>query len=182
MNLYDLMKNRRSNRHFFSKKIPEDSLKRILEAGQYAPSGADKHPYAYIIIEDQVIKEDIKMHCEIIDKKFYNNSETRFKEWMKKRRISPEKDFLVDAPILIIVAGEIDKPYWLESTWISITYVILAAEYEGLGTLTYTPSETGFLKEILVLPEKIEPVVIIPIGYIKKRIFKKENKTHITNL
>jgi nitroreductase len=162
------MKNRRSIRHFYSKKIPEKTLQRILKAGQYAPSGANKHPYSYIIIEDQMIKKDIKKHCEIVDKKFYKNSETWFKNWMKKKGISLKKDFLVEAPVLIVVTGEMDKPYWLESTWISITYVILAAEYEGLGTLTYTPSEIGFLKEILMLPEKIEPVVIIPIGYYKK--------------
>jgi len=88
MNLYDLMKNRRSSRHFCSKKIPEDKLKRILEAGLYAPSGVDKHPYSYIVIEDRVIKEDIKTHCEIIDKNFYKNSGTWFKNWMKKKRMS----------------------------------------------------------------------------------------------
>ena len=168
MNIYDLMKNRRSRRHFYSKKIPEDTLIRIIKSGQYAPSGADKHPYAYIIIEDDVIKEDIRTYCEIIDKKFYKNSETSFKNWMKKKRISLDKNYLVEAPVIIIVVGEMDNPYWLESTWISITYILLAAEYEGLGTLTYTPNEIGFLKEILMLPEKIEPVVIIPIGYYKK--------------
>jgi nitroreductase len=61
-----------------------------------------------------------------------------------------------------------EKPYWLESTWISISYIILTAEHEGLGTLTFTPDEIGFLKDILKLPEKIIPVVIIPIGYYKK--------------
>ncbi len=74
----------------------------------------------------------------------------------------------MDAPSLIIVAGETDKPYWLESAWISITYVVLAVGYEGLGTLTYTPVETGFLKEMLSLPENIEPVVVLPIGYPEK--------------
>jgi len=168
MNLYELMKHRRSTRQFRSKKIPEDVLQRVLKAGQYAPSGADKHPYVYIVVDDPLLKEDIKKHCEKIDKSFYKNSEPWFKDWMKKKNISLEKGFLADAPALIIVAGETDKPYWLESTWISITYVVLAAEYEGLGTLTYTPAETGFLKEMLSLPENLEPVVVLPIGYPKK--------------
>ena len=167
MDLYELMKHCRSARHFFSKKIPEDVLQRVLKAGQYAPSGADKHPYVYIVVDDPVSKEDIKKHCEIVDRRFYENSESWFKDWMKRKKISLEKEFLAEAPSLIIVAGETDKPYWLESTWISVTYVVLAAEYEGLGTLTYTPAETGFLKEMLSLPENLEPVVILSVGYAK---------------
>ena len=168
MDFYDLIKQRRSTRHFRSKKIPEDVLHRVLKAGYYAPSGADQHPYVYIVIDDPELKEDIKKHCEKIDKKFYDNSETWFKYWMKRMNISLEKEFLADAPVLVIVAGETDKPYWLESAWISITYVILAAEYEGLGTLTYTPCRKGFLKGILSLTRNLEPIVILPIGYPKK--------------
>jgi len=168
MDLYELMKHRRSTRQFRSKKIPEDVLQRVLKAGQYAPSGANRHPYVYIVVDDSASKEDIKKHCEIVDKRFYENSESWFKDWMKKKKLALEKEFLGSAPALIIGAGETDKPYWLESTWISITYVVLAAEYEGLGTLTYTPAETGFLKEMLSLPERLEPVVVLPIGYPKK--------------
>jgi nitroreductase len=88
------MKNRWSRRDFYSKKIPEDTLLRIIKAGEYAPSGADKYPYAYIIIEDNPMKENIKKHCEIIDKKYYKNSENRFKNWMKKRGFLLKKIFL----------------------------------------------------------------------------------------
>ncbi len=56
-------------------------------------------------------------------------------------------------------------PYWLESTWISIAYIILATEEEGLATLTYTPGQMKFLIPLLDLPEVYEPVVILPIGY-----------------
>ena len=86
---------------------------------------------------------------------------------MKKKKISLKKSFLVDAPFLVVVAGETDKPYWLESTWISIAYMILAAENEGLATLTYTPADTNFLHDLLKLPKTLEPVVIIPVGYTK---------------
>ncbi|MEA2055717.1 MAG: nitroreductase family protein, partial [Candidatus Thermoplasmatota archaeon] len=109
----------------------------------------------------------IKEHCEKADKKFFENSEEWFKKWMKHRRISPEKKFILNAPSLIVVAGEQDKPYWLESTWISIAYMTLAIENEGLKSLTYTPGEVGFLNEILEIPSNLKPVVILPIGYPK---------------
>ena len=168
MDLYKLMKNRRSTRDFLNREVPEEKLDLILKAGRLSPSGADQKPYVYIVVDDMALKKKIKQYCEDADKKFYNISEKWFKKWMVKKNISLKKDFLVDAPYLIVVAGKTDKPYWLESTWISISYMILAAEAEGLGTLTYTPSETDFLNDILELPKKFTPVVIIPVGYAKR--------------
>ena len=168
MDLYELMKNRRSTRDFLNKEFSEEKLNLVLKAGQLAPSGADQKPYVYIVVDDMALKKEIKQYCEDADKRSYDNSKEWFKKWMKGKDISLKKDFLVDAPYLVVVAGETDKPYWLESTWISISYMILAAEAEGLGTLTYTPSETDFLNDILELPKKLTPVVIIPVGYAKR--------------
>jgi len=44
MDLYKLMKNRRSTRDFLNKEVPEEKLNLILKAGQLAPSGADQKP------------------------------------------------------------------------------------------------------------------------------------------
>jgi nitroreductase len=167
MDLYELMKNRRSTREFLNKKVPEEKLNLILKAGRLAPSGADQKPYVCIAVDDMALKKEIKQYCEDADKRYYDTSEEWFKKWMEKKNISLEKKFLVDAPYLIVVAGETGKPYWLESTWMSIAYMILAAENEGLDTLTYTPAETDFIKDLLELPEKFVPVTIIPIGYAK---------------
>ena len=161
------MENRRSIREFSNKNVPKEKLNSILRTGQLSPSGANQKPFVYIVIDDPVLKKKIKSYCESVDKKFYNNSSEWFKKWMKEKKISLKKDFLVDAPYLVVVAGETDKPYWLESTWISIAYVILAAEYEGLATLTYTPAELDFLNDLLNLPKMLKPVSIIPVGYAK---------------
>ena len=161
------MENRRSTRNFSNKKVPYEKLELVINAGQLSPSGADQKPFVNIIVDDPSIKRKIKLNCENIDKEFYKKSPEKFKKWMQEKKISLKKDFLTDAPFLIIVAGEIDKPYWLESTWISITYIILAAEYEGLSTLTYTPANFDFIKDLFKLPKNLEPVSIIPIGYSK---------------
>ena len=164
MNLYKLMENRRSTREFSNESFPKDKLKRVLKASLLSPSGADQKPFTYLVIDDIKTKEIIKKTCESIDKKYYSKSPEWFKEWMQKKNISLEKDFLVDAPYLVVVSGEVNKPYWLESTWLSIAYFVLAAENEGLGTLTYTPAEIDFLVELLDIPDGFQPVVILPIG------------------
>jgi nitroreductase len=173
MDLYELMENRRSTREFYDKKVSEEKLRSILKAGLSAPSGADQKPFVCIVVVDPVLKKKIKSFSETVDKKYYSTAPEWFKKWMKNKSISLEKNFLVDATFLIVVAGETDKPYWSESTWISIAYMILAAENEGLASLTYTPAETDFLNNLLHLPQTFKPVVIIPIGYAKNKASKK---------
>ncbi len=110
------MKNRQSIRDFLNKEVPEEELNLILKAGRLAPSWADQKPYAYIVVDDTALRKKIKQYCKDADKRCYGASEEWFKKWMEKRNISLEKDFLVNAPHLVVVAGETDKPYWLEST------------------------------------------------------------------
>jgi nitroreductase len=168
MDLYQLMKKRHSVRTFSTKNFSKEKLNRIIKSAYTAPSGANQKPYKYIIVETRNIKEKIKKFCEQADEKYYQKSSESFKKWIKNKKISLKKDFLVDAPYLIVVAGDKDKPYWKESTWISIGFFVLAVEYEKLSTLTYTPGETDFLKKLLNLEKNFEPVVILPVGFEKK--------------
>ncbi len=174
--IQDLMKHRRSIRKFKKNKFAIEKLCSIVNAGLLAPSGADQSPYAVIIINDEQLKIEIRQECELADKYFHTDSPRWLKEWFAKKNITPEKLFLTDAPFLIIVAGNTTMPYWLESTWIAITYIVLTAEEEGLCTLTYTPGRMDFLVPLLDLPKEYNPVVIIPIGYPDEYPIKSENE------
>jgi len=63
------------------------------------------------------------------------------KRWMEARGITWKKPFLTEAPILILVFGRIGEPYWVESTWLAIGFMLLAIQELGYSTLTYTPSK-----------------------------------------
>jgi len=172
--LYELMKRRRSIRKYSPETVPHDKLLRILEAGTLAPSGADQRPYVYIVVDDPALKRRIREGCEAADRAYHERAPAWMKEWLAAKGIAPEKPFLTEAPYLVVVVGETDKPYWLASAWVSIAYIILAAEEEGLATLTYTPGEMGFLRELLHLAENHQPVAIIPVGYAGEELPAKE--------
>jgi len=172
--LYELMKKRRSVRKYLSQAVPQEKLLRVLRAGTLAPSGADQRPYAYIVVDDPGLKRRIREGCEAAERAYHRRAPDWMKEWLAARGITPEKPFLTEAPYLVVVVGEADKPYWLASAWVSIAYIILAAEEEGLATLTYTPAKMGFLRELLNLAENHQPVAIIPVGYAGERLPAKE--------
>ena len=165
MKLVQLMKNRRSIRKYKQDPIPLEKIYQILEAGRYAPSGANLQPWIYIVVTDNKLKEKIREEAEKIERNFHKKAPKPFKRWLKEQKITPEKNFLTEAPALIVVAGFTKAPYWLESTWVSIAYVLLSVESQNLGTLTYTPPEMLFLNKLLNIPDDYHPVAILPMGY-----------------
>ena len=167
--LLELMKNRRSIRKYRKEPVPLEKIYKILEAGRYAPSGANLQPWIYILVTDNKLKEKIRREAEKMERNFHEKAPNKLKNWLKEQKITPEKSFLTEAPALIVVAGFTKAPYWLESTWISIAYILLYAESQNLGTLTYTPSYMAFLKKLLNIPEDYRPVAILPIGYPAER-------------
>ena len=165
MKLLDLMKNRRSIRKYKKQTVPLEKIYSVLDAGRYAPSGANQQPWTYIVVTDATLKQQIRSEAERVETEYHETAPPQLQEWFKRQSISPAKPFLTDAPALIVVAGNTNALYWLESTWISIAYVLLQAENQELGTLTYTPSNTTFLNKLLNIPNHYSVVAIIPIGY-----------------
>ncbi len=57
--LIELMKKRWTARNFESRKVSDNDLEKILEAGRWAPSGGNKQPWELVVIRDEETKEKI---------------------------------------------------------------------------------------------------------------------------
>ena len=62
MSVYSLIKRRRSIRSFLNKPIENSKINKILEAGQWAPSGLNNQPWRFVTVKDKIIKDKIS-HC-----------------------------------------------------------------------------------------------------------------------
>ncbi len=171
-----LMKGRRSIRKYLRKRISKAMLTRVLKAAYYAPSGADRSGYQLVVVGDPKIKSEIRESCEAADATWHSNATPWLKKWLKMKGITHIKPFLDDAPYLICVFGDNTTPYWLGSTWLGVAYMLLAAEREGLATLTYTPGKSRFLQKLLNVKSHMMPIVILPIGFADERIPAKRIK------
>ncbi|RKY87089.1 hypothetical protein DRQ09_05025 [candidate division KSB1 bacterium] len=176
MSLINLIKERKSVRNYKRKKIPDEKIYDILRIGRLAPSGANRQPWLYIIVKDQKIKKLIRTECEKVDEIWHRNAPQSIRAWLKKQNITSEKRFLTDAPVLLCVFGDKRAPYWLESTWISISYITLAIVEQNLGTITYTPGDPSFLNEILEVPDNFVPLAILPVGIPEETKIRKTTK------
>jgi len=174
----DLLKqaqNRRTYREFLSEEIDMETIKNCIMTAGTAPSGANKQPWKFIIITDQEMKNKIREKSEEIEKEFYNKKiSSEWQDDLNKFKLNWEKQFLSEAPCLIVIFkefykelrnGELDKNYYVnESVGISIGFLINALHNSGYASLTYTPAPMLFLRDLLERPEGETPVMVLAVG------------------
>ena len=79
-------------------------------------------------------------------------------------KLTWRKSFLTEVPYLIAVFSNLKKPYAIQSTWLSIGYLLLALEEKGLASLTYIPPSPKEVVDMLGVPNNFALQTIIPVG------------------
>ena len=159
---------RRSVRQFENgKKISKEDIEDLLKIAMYAPSGCNKQPWEFVVVDDEDTKEKIT-------------------------KIHSHASFLKDASVGIVVCGDInqqlDENFWVVDTSAATQNLLLAIHGKGLGGCwcAIYPYEDRMkqFQELLGLPENIKPNALVVVGY-PKRIppqpddrFKKEKIHH----
>jgi nitroreductase len=147
MSILDIAKKRYSVRSYLEKEVERDKLVQILEAGRIAPSAVNYQPIHLVVITDQKEKEKV--------------AEAYPRDWFKK------------APVIIIACGDHSKS-WKRNDGkdhcdidvaIAIDHMTLAATDLGLGTCWVCAFDAKRCHEILELPEHLEVVALLPLGY-----------------
>jgi nitroreductase len=172
----ELMKTRRSVRHFSPEPVPWELIENALRTAGTAPSGANQQPWTFVVVSDPDVKEEIRAAAEHEEELLYK--ERAGPEWLAALEpIGTDwiKTHITDAPYVIVVfeqawgvgeSGEKHKHYYVrESVGIAVGFLLASLHAAGLATLTHSPSPMGFLSGILKRPENERPFVLIPVGY-----------------
>ncbi len=146
----DFIFSRRSIRKFQARQVEKAVVLDILEAAAAVPSAMCRDPWRFLVIE---------------------NRETL----LKLSEIMPNGKFMVDAPMMIMVLGDIkeahieSESYMLQDCSASIQNILLAINALGLGACWcgIHPREERIegVKDLFSLPENIIPVGGIVLGY-----------------
>jgi len=172
----ELMLGRRSIRNFSDEPVPRSLLENALAAAASAPSGANRQPWHFVVVEDPEVKARIRSAAEHEEELLYRQRASReYLDAIEPIGTDWNKPHLTEAPILIVVFeepwsfgedGEKQKNYYVrESVGIAVGFLLVALHNAGLATLTHAPSPMGFLNEILDRPENERPFIVIPVGY-----------------
>jgi nitroreductase len=172
---FTAMNSRRSVRLFSNEKVDRRLIELAVKTAATAPSGANKQPWKYVVVESAEVKREIRIAAEKEEKENY---EKRMPEsWLKDLEqfgTDWHKEFIETAPYVIVVFkidyvnedGSLKKHYYVnESVGISVGMFISALQYMGLVTLTHTPSPMNFLGRILKRPTNEKAFLLMPVGY-----------------
>jgi nitroreductase len=173
---FDELRRRRTVRHFSSRSVPREVIEHCLLTAGSAPSGANRQPWHFVVVEDADIKRQIRHAAEDEEAAFYGGrAPDAWLEALAPLGTDAEKPFLETAPVLIAIFAErygvdergerYDNYYVTESVGLATGFLIAALHHAGLATLTHTPSPMGFLSEILERPGNERPFLLLVVGY-----------------
>jgi len=174
VDFYEVVLKRRSIRKFKDDKVPKEALNRILEAGRWAPSGANLQPSRFIVVTDPKVKAKIAEVCTEYSKKVWRDFTSETAKFLGSRGGTWNKSYMKTLPVLIAVCYCVTKEplseYALASTWAAIQNILLAITNEDLAACIYTHAyteEEKALKQILAIPDAYRLAAIIQLGYPK---------------
>jgi nitroreductase len=147
MNVFEAIKSRRSIRSFSDKKIEEEKLKKVLEAGRSAPSAGNMQEWKFVVVRDKDTKEKLATAA--------NN----------QRFIAKADVIIVGCATVVdevMTCGQYTYPIDLA---IALDHMSLQAVEEGLGTCWIGAFKEDEVKKILGIPDEIRVVELMPLGY-----------------
>lgn len=158
MDFTELIRSRYSVRAYRPDPVPEALLARVLEAGRLAPTAANRQPFRLIVIHTAGRQQELRH--------LYH------REWFGQ------------APLVIGICA-VTSEAWVRRDGVNYAFVdaaivtdhiVLAATDAGLGTCWVAAFDPAAAREILHLPEGVEPVAFTPLGYPADAPRPKERK------
>ena len=150
MDIYKIITSRRTIRKFKQKKIDQEILEKLVNAGRLAPSTANLQPLEYLVITDQTLKEKI----------FPNIGWAGY----IKPEGNPAKGEEPESYIIILTNTKIKKSPDID-IGASAENINIAAEAEGLGCCWLLTIKKEAITGILDIPEDFSIGLVIALGY-----------------
>ena len=168
MDLFTIIKERRSCRSYLSDPVSDGDIETIIGAAVNAPSPLNSQPWSFVVVtaaatKEQIYQEALRCRNFLLEKSGW--------KWLGKYDL----EFLKNVPVMIAVIGDPKKSgadlfmeggpgAWREACAAAAQNMMLASQALGLSTLWFTMFDKNRLKEILgIIDEKI-PLALIQIG------------------
>ena len=151
MDLYEAIRNRRSIRKYKDRKIDDELINKIIEAGVWAPSAGNLQSWEVIVIKDPEMKSQLAVACYI-------------------------RDFIAEAPVVLVICAYKQKSsdtygergqklYCIQDAACAAQNMLLMIHDLGLGACWNGAFDEDSVSSLLEIPDGVRPVAIITVGY-----------------
>jgi nitroreductase len=188
VDLYEALRTTRAVRRLRTDPVPDDVLRRVLEAATWAPTGGNTQPWKVIAVRDAETKRKLQT--------LYHPRWEAYSKFHRTRLAGAPADFLArqekmldaadhlalhyhEAPVILVFCfdpramaitdAKLDRPSVVggASIYPAVQNALLACRAEGLGcTLTtLLCGEEAAVKALLGIPDEWYTAAHVPIGW-----------------
>ena len=148
MDTLEAIKRRRSIREFTDEPVSREILTEILDAARWAPTTSNQQRWRFIVVTDPTVKEMVK-------------------------KVSPGIFAMPAAFIVICIEKATDATSWDEWTYaadcgVAVQNMMLAAFALGIGSCPALSFAKEAVREVLDIPEGVEPALIVTLGHFER--------------
>jgi len=155
MDVFEVIRTRRSVRKYRPEPIPDEKMNMILEVARLAPSAGNRQPWRFVLVQDADRKKAVA-------------------------KAANDQMFLSDAAVIVTaVADPEGSAAWHEKdTMIALEHMVLAATALGYGTCWIGAFDEDAIKHLLKIPARMKIVALLPIGVPDEKPAPRPRKEH----
>jgi nitroreductase len=158
MNVFEVIKKRRSIRSYLDQEVDRESILKLLAAACQAPSASNRQEWRFVVVQDKETKS-------------------------KLSQAAKGQDFVREAPLVLACCAKTDNHlmtcgqacYPIDIA-IAVDHITLAAVELGLGTCWVGAFYEKEVKQILEIPQDIRVVELLTVGFAKKYPSQPKNR------
>jgi len=185
MGIFDVIYNCRAMRRIKPDPVPEEMLIRLIDAANQAPSGSNVQNGRWIVVRDRAQKERLgELNMKVFqaytaptgNRPISLPHQSEAKRARMVDAVRWQAEHFADIPAHIIACLQVALPLRDSfsagagaggSIWPGVQNLLLAARALGLAATptTFAVADRNAAREVLGLPEEIQPFCLIPVGY-----------------
>jgi nitroreductase len=159
----ELFRHQRAVRAWSDRPVPDELVRRVIEAATHAPSGSNSQPWRFLVVRDQSVKQQVSALYEEAMAEQYQGAEP------DRAR---DRQTLADAPVLIVPCVRVPRNGRVgfqtgASVYPACQNLMLAARALGLGTVLSTLHRLRReqIHAVLGITERWDSAAMIPLGW-----------------
>ncbi len=149
MDVSKAIRARRSIRKFTQRRIPHEDLERLVDYARLAPSGMNKQPLEYVIVDE-----------EEVEREFFN-----YTSWAGSVDWSPTEDERPRAYIVILYNTAVERVTVEEDSGLAAENIMLGATEMGIGSCPLGALDEDGIRKLLSIPDDRSLCFAIGLGY-----------------
>ena len=139
MDVFDAIRTLLAVRRYQDRPVPEDAIRRVLEAGRLTASAVNKQPWHFVVVQD---RDTLRQIGTLVS----------------------SAPYIAQAPMAIVVAVE-RTPWAVSDASRAIQSMLLTAWSEGIGGNWSGFGGMDGVGGLLGIPAELDVLAVLPLGY-----------------